>query len=505
MAAATTGAAAAPPDDEAISRLMATTGADMEQARFLLEAANGNFDAAAHMYFEHMPTSSQQQHTPPRPRAPREPTPSGGAAPPPGARNVAAAYPRGRGPGGLLGRALQLPIFVLRTAFGVVTSVAHMGLTIAAFAGDTVLPRSVMRRARAIATAVAEVGGSPLDPAQQAAQFVAAFNAAYGERVPAFLEQGWSQATSAAHAQFKFLFVYLHSPDHEDTETFCRSVLCSPEVLSYVGEQFVAWGGDIRRADAFTLSSRLHVTTYPAVALLAYPGSRTKVVACLQGRFTAAQLLAALRRAVEEHGVLLTAERLQQEEREMSRTLLEEQNREYEEALAADREKAQRRQQERERAEAEAREREERERAERAVQEAAENRLAKAAEALTQRRAAAAASLAPEPPAGARAAVVRVRLPDGSNHSRRFEAAAPVDLVYRWVDGLDGCTFWQYSLVCNFPRRVYGPDARALSLEEAGLAPQGVLFVQVEDDEDLGAAAAAAAAAAGAAGGSGAA
>jgi hypothetical protein len=63
------------------------------------------------------------------------------------------------------------------------------------------------------------------------------------------------------------------------------------------------------------LSSRLHVTTYPCVALLAYPGARTKVVACLQGRFTAAQLLAALRRAVDEHGALLAAERLQQEER----------------------------------------------------------------------------------------------------------------------------------------------------------------------------------------------
>jgi hypothetical protein len=83
-----------------------------------------------------------------------------------------------------------------------------------------------------------------------------------------------------------------------------------------------------------------------------------------------------------------------------------------------------------------------------------------------------------------------VRLPDGSNHSRRFEAAAPVDRVYSWVDGLDGCTFLRYSLVCNFPRRVYGPDARALSLKEAGLAPQGVLFVQVEDDEDLSNAAA---------------
>jgi len=39
------------PNDEAIGRLMASTGADLDQARFLLEAANGNVDAAAHMYF----------------------------------------------------------------------------------------------------------------------------------------------------------------------------------------------------------------------------------------------------------------------------------------------------------------------------------------------------------------------------------------------------------------------------------------------------------------------
>jgi hypothetical protein len=152
----------------------------------------------------------------------------------------------------------------------------------------------------------------------------------------------------------------------QDTDAFCRGVLCSPEVVAYIGEQFLAWGGDIRRADAFTvgrgtgagaggrelrkrlldasmqqsgwpqsfargphrfthrffppplcaqLSTRLHVTTYPCVALLAYPGARTKVVACLQGRFTAAQLLAALRRAVVEHGTLLAAERFQREER----------------------------------------------------------------------------------------------------------------------------------------------------------------------------------------------
>jgi hypothetical protein len=40
-----------PSDDDAVGRLMATTGADLGQAQFLLEAANGNVDAAAHMYF----------------------------------------------------------------------------------------------------------------------------------------------------------------------------------------------------------------------------------------------------------------------------------------------------------------------------------------------------------------------------------------------------------------------------------------------------------------------
>jgi FAS-associated factor 2 len=78
----------------------------------------------------------------------------------------------------------------------------------------------------AIAAAVAEAGGPPPDPAQQAAQFVAAFREAYGERVPAFLQQGWSQATSVAHGQFKFLFVYLHSPEHEVCAAVCGTADC---------------------------------------------------------------------------------------------------------------------------------------------------------------------------------------------------------------------------------------------------------------------------------------
>ncbi|KAI8474966.1 MAG: hypothetical protein J3K34DRAFT_456563 [Monoraphidium minutum] len=489
--------AAAPADEEAVARLMESTGADADQARFLLEAANGNPEAAAHMYFEHLPGASgraaapapaaparaPRPQTPPRPRAPGARPPA--AAPtPPGARNVAGAYPARRAGGGVLGRVLRLPVAALRAVLGAVASVAQLALAVAALAGDRVLPRGVMRALRGMADAFIAANSPAADPAQQAADFAAAFAAAFGGRGPEWLPVGWSQATTAAHAQFKFLFVYLHSPDHEDTDAFCRGVLCSPELLAYINEHFVAWGGDIRRPDAFTLASRLHVTTYPCVALLAYPGARTKVVACLQGRFAGPQLLAALRRAADEHGVLLAAERAQHEEREMSRVLLDEQNREYEEALAADREKAARRRAEAEAAEREAREREEAEAAAQAEVEAAERRRAAAEEALAARRAAAASSLPPEPPPGAPAAAVRVRLPDGANHHRRFAADAAVGGVYDWVDSLEGCTFRRYTLVCNFPRRVYGADSRGLSLEAAGLAPQGVLFVQAEDDDE---------------------
>jgi hypothetical protein len=57
------------------------------------------------------------------------------------------------------------------------------------------------------------------------------------------------------------------------------------------------------------------VSTYPCIALLAFSGQRTKLVALVQGRVRAPELLAALRRAVDEQGMLLMAEQLEQEER----------------------------------------------------------------------------------------------------------------------------------------------------------------------------------------------
>lgn len=59
-----------------------------------------------------------------------------------------------------------------------------------------------------------------------------------------------------------------------------------------------------------------------------------------------------------------------------------------------------------------------------------------------------------------------------------------VQVLYDWVDSLEGFDSLSYSLVSAFPKRVFGGDSRGQSLEAAGLVPQGALFVLVHDDDD---------------------
>ncbi len=155
---------------------------------------------------------------------------------------------------------------------------------------------------------------------------------------------------------------------------------------------------------------------------------------------------------------------------------------EFEAALAADREREERRQEERRRAEEEARAAEEAERREREAREAEERAKADALAALQRRREQKRAELAAEPAAGEACSQIRIRLPDGSNHQRRFSPDSDVQQVFDFVDSLDETTFAKYSLVSNFPRQTYGRESSSGSLTELGLTPQAALFVQPDDE-----------------------
>ena len=67
----------------------------------------------------------------------------------------------------------------------------------------------------------------------------------------------------------KLLLLYLHAPEHPQTDEFCRNVLCSEEVKQLVDREMLCWGGSIRSSDAYRLADMLMVSTYPTLAVLA--------------------------------------------------------------------------------------------------------------------------------------------------------------------------------------------------------------------------------------------
>ena len=83
---------------------------------------------------------------------------------------------------------------------------------------------------------------------------------------------------------------------------------------------------------------------------------------------------------------------------------------------------------------------------------------------------------------------VAVKLPGGGRRERRFLETDTLRDVFDFVDALDGddaaAVGVRYSLVSNFPRRVFGRERdAATTLGDGGLAPQAMLMYRLDDDE----------------------
>ena len=64
-------------------------------------------------------------------------------------------------------------------------------------------------------------------------------------------------------------------------------------------------------------------------------------------------------------------------------------------------------------------------------------------------------------------------------------ASDPLQVLRDWVDVLESHEHLVYSLATTYPRRVFsGEETMRKSLEELGLAPQAVVLVQPEDEDD---------------------
>eukprot|EP00210_Caulerpa_lentillifera_P002127 g2041.t1 len=440
-----------------IERFISETNCTPETARFFLEMTNGNYEQALMRYRE---TESQTGGVDRNPR--------GGQ---PAIRDAALQGGPLIGAVRFFSGVLSLPIALLKASFQICRVIIEFSLTTTA---QVILPPGI--HDRFIAT-----NGVP-DPVLQAADFVRSFRNCYGTEYPNFFEMGWKEAARAAENQSKLLFAYIHSPEHEDTDEFCQQVLASSDVIAFLNQHFICWGGSIDRSPAFVLATNLGATTYPFMCLLTSTPTQTTMVASIQGTITGSELINILQQALDEQGAMMMERRAERQRRETDRQIIADQDLEYQRALEADRERDRQNQEAEARAAAEEEANRRRLEQERLIKERELEAKFTREENVKQRRFEKSSTLAAEPESGTGVVQVRVRLPDGSTHNRKFLESSKISEIYDYVDSLESLSCWDYVLVCSFPRFEFGSDKRLKSLGELGIDHSVMLLVQSHDD-----------------------
>lgn len=341
-------------------------------------------------------------------------------------------------------------------------------------------------------------GRKSLKPRDAAARLKREVEEEYGENTLPFYEGGYAQALDLAKKDLKFLLVILVSPEHDDTSSWIRENLLSPDVQTFIDNptnEIILWAGDVRDSEAYQVSTALRCNKFPYTALIAHTPQQSttamSVLVRLTGPMPAATYVAKLEAAITSHSEQLRTVRETRNAQNFERTLRQEQDSAYERSLAQDRERARLRRE----AEATAAEQEKREK------EAAEA-AANLAEKRQQWKHWRAATISSEPAADSKDVVrIALKMPEAARIMRRFSAGASIEELYAFVecydlikDGavLEGTTKperyehqYDFQLVSTLPRVVY-------SLSEGGtigarVGKSGNLIVEpttADEDED---------------------
>lgn len=122
---------------------------------------------------------------------------------------------------------------------------------------------------------VPEVSG-----AEEASNFLGAFEGQYGVIHPDFQAVSFLEALRRAGHEFKYLFVYLHDARNVNTPAFCETTLRNELVVDFINENFVAWGADVQQTEGIHMSTSLNASTFPFCAIIS--GSSTESIAVVR-------------------------------------------------------------------------------------------------------------------------------------------------------------------------------------------------------------------------------
>ena len=343
-------------------------------------------------------------------------------------------------------------------------------------------------------------GRKPLNSRDTAARFAREFEEEYGHHDLHFFESGYASAYDLAKKDLKFLLVVLLSPEHDDTMTFVRETLISPDVVRYINDSqnnIILWAGNVQDSEAYQVSTALNCSKFPFVALVAHTpqdnSTSMSTIARITGLQPASAFISKLRTAISQQAPALDRVRAQRNEQQATRNLREEQNSAYERSLAQDRQRA------RQRREAEAAHARAEEEA-RAQQEAA----TKEAQNLERWKHWRAQSIPSEPGSDAKNVTrISIRMTSGERVIRRFAEHAEMEELYAFVECYDVLKLrestpttvpepdfehvYKFRLVSPMPRAVYYAKAGGAIGDKIGQSANLIVEpIDEDDDEDVG-------------------
>ena len=310
----------------------------------------------------------------------------------------------------------------------------------------------------------------PVDALRDVRLFREAFDEEFGSDHPNFHPGSYSQALDEAKKDLRFLVVFLHSTQQQESKNFCADVLCSEQFRQFVDRHnILVWGVSVESGEGWRVSAAMRDPVTPFIAVIVLRQSRMVIVGRQEGFMEAEDLVEKFERVIGENEAYVVAARADREERLLNQEIRRQQDEAFQETLAADREKDRKKKEEAEKLQ---REKEEEERAIREEQEKIERIRRLKVELVTE---------VPEEPAAEHPEAVRllIKLPDGQRLERRFVKSQSLKALYYFVfchpESPD-----EFDITTNFPRKVLKckPEEEDVgTFEEAGLGKSTSLFV----------------------------
>ncbi|KAK3088816.1 hypothetical protein FSP39_024113 [Pinctada imbricata] len=310
------------------------------------------------------------------------------------------------------------------------------------------------------------------DPVGDVMRFISNYDECYGVIHPVFYQGTYSQALNDAKQELRFLLVYLHGDDHQDTPAFCRNTLGNQQLVDFVNGQLLFWACNTNSPEGFRVSRALRENTYPFLALIVLRQNKMTVVARIEGPVGPEELIQRLERNMSDNETSLIAARADREERNFTQTLRREQDAAYLESLKADQEKERKKQEEKLEKEKEQQKIVDAERERQRMLEERELRKEQLKREI------------PPEPNGSDPDVIKVvlKLPHGSRVERKFNKHQSLKYLYYFTFCHEDCPD-DFHIVTNFPRRTLPcepseDNQEPISFAEAGLGKNEMLFVQ---------------------------